>query len=78
MKDERKAIAKHFPRNQITVSQSPQVERDLFKDFNKLRKSDYWQEMKRLVEKLKTFPIKKTLGGNLYGRTRISRIGHLS
>ena len=63
MKEERKAIAKHFPRNQITVSQIPQVERDLFKDFNKLRKSDYWQEMKRLVEKLKTFPIKKTLGG---------------
>ena len=65
MKEERKAIAKHFPRNQITVSQIPQVERDLFKDFNKLRKSDYWQEMKRLVEKLKTFPIKKTLRGNL-------------
>ena len=65
MKEERKATAKHFPRNQITVSQIPLVERDLFKDFNKLRKSDYWQEMKRLVEKLKTFPIKKTLGGNL-------------
>ena len=65
MKEERKAIAKHFPRNQITVSQIPQVERDLFKDFKKLRKSDYWQEMKRLAEKLKTFPIKKTFGGSL-------------
>lgn len=64
MKEERKAIGKHFPRNQIIVSQIPQVERDLFKDFDKLRKSDYWQEMKRVVEKLKTFPIKKTLGGS--------------
>ncbi|PFX28358.1 hypothetical protein AWC38_SpisGene6933 [Stylophora pistillata] len=64
MNEERKAIAKHFPRNQIIVSQIPQVERDLFKDFDKLRKSDYWQEMKRVVEKLKTFPIKKTLGGS--------------
>ncbi|PFX28356.1 hypothetical protein AWC38_SpisGene6931 [Stylophora pistillata] len=64
MKEERKAIAKHFPRNQIIVSQIPQVERDLFKDFDKLRKSDYWQEMRRLVEKLKKFPIKKTLGGS--------------
>ena len=78
MKEERKAIAKHFPRNQITVSQIPQVERDLFKDFNKLRKSDYWQEMKRLVEKLKTFPIKKNLRRKSYGRTRISRIGLVS
>lgn len=64
MQEERKAIGKHFPRNQITVSQIPLVSRDLFKDFEKLHKSDYWREMKQLVDKFKKFPIKKTLGGS--------------
>ncbi|KAJ7380209.1 hypothetical protein OS493_010922 [Desmophyllum pertusum] len=64
MQEERKAIAKHFPRNQIAVSQIPLVTRELFKDFEQLRKSDYWNEMKQLVGKFKEFPIKKTFGGN--------------
>ncbi|XP_078376506.1 uncharacterized protein LOC144659857 [Oculina patagonica] len=64
MQEERKTIAKHFPRNRIAVSQIPQVSRQLFKDFEKLRKSDYWTEMQQLVGKFKEFPIKKTLRGS--------------
>ena len=64
MREERKTIAKHFPRNQITVSQIPLVSRGLFKDFGKLRESDYWTEMEQLVGKFKEFPVKKTLRGS--------------
>ena len=64
MQEERKTIAKHFPRSQIAVSQIPQVSRELFKDFEKLRKSSYRTEIKELVGKLKEFPIKKTLRGS--------------
>ena len=63
MQEERKTIVKHFPRNQIAVSQIPLVTRELFKDFEKLRESDYWTKMEQLVEKFKEFPVKKTLRG---------------
>ena len=63
MQEERKTIAKHFPRSQITVSQIPLVTRELFKDFEKLRKNDYWTEMEQLVGKFKEFPVKKTIRG---------------
>ena len=64
MQEERKTIAKHFPRNQITVSQIPFVSRELFKDFEKLRESDYWTKMEQLAGKFKEFPVKKTLRGS--------------
>jgi len=64
MQEERKTIAKHFPRNQIAVSQIPLVSRELFKDFEKLRESDYWSIMEQLVCKFKEFPVKKTLRGS--------------
>ena len=64
MQEERKTIAKHFPRNQITVSQIPLVSRELFKDFQKLRESDYWTKMEQLAGKFKEFPVKKTLRGS--------------
>ena len=64
MQEERKTIAKHFPRNQITVSQIPFVSRELFKDFDKLRESDYWTKMEQLAGKFKEFPVKKTLRGS--------------
>ncbi|XP_020614507.1 uncharacterized protein LOC110052694 [Orbicella faveolata] len=64
MQEERKTIAKHFPRNQIAVSQIPLVSRELFKDFEKLRESDYWSIMEQLVGKFKEFPVKKTLRGS--------------
>ena len=64
MQEERNTIAKHFPRNQIAVSQIPLVSRELFKDFEKLRNSDYWTEMEQLAGKFKEFPVKKTLRGS--------------
>ena len=63
MQEERKSIAKHFPRNQISVSQIPLVSRELFKDFEKLRESDYWTKIEQLVGKFKEFPVKKTMRG---------------
>ena len=67
MKEERQIIAKHFPRNQISVIQIPLLEereRVLLKNFEKLSKVQYWGVMKHLVEKLKQFPVKKTLSGS--------------
>ena len=64
MQEERKTIAKHFARNQIAVSQIPLVSRNLFKDFEKLHKSDYWTQMEQLAAKFKEFPVKKTLRGS--------------
>jgi len=67
MKEERQIIAKHFPRNQISVIQIPYLEereRNLLSNFDKLSKLQYWGVMERLVEKFKQFPVKKTLGGS--------------
>lgn len=67
MKEERRIIAKHFPRNQISVIKIPYLqerERDLLSYFEKLSKLQYWGVMERLVEKFKQFPVKKTLGGS--------------
>ena len=67
MKEERQIIAKHFPRNQISVIQIPCLERrqlELLNSFDKLSKMEYWGAMERLVEKFKQFPVKKTLGGS--------------
>jgi len=67
MKEERQIIAKHFPRNQISVIQIPYIEereRNLLNNFEKLSKVQYWGIMKHLVENLKQFPVKKTLSGS--------------
>ena len=64
MQEERRTIAKHFPRDQIAVSQISQVSPELFKDFEKFCKSEYWTEMQRLVDRFKEFPIKRTFGGS--------------
>lgn len=67
MKEEKQIIAKHFPRNQISVIKIPYLqerERDLLSYFEKLSKLQYWGVMERLVEKFKQFPVKKTLGGS--------------
>ena len=66
-KEERQIIAKHFPRNQISVIQIPCLEKrqlELLNSFDKLSKEEYWGAMERLVEKFKQFPVKKTLGGS--------------
>ena len=67
MKEERQIIAKHFPRDQISVIQIPYLERrerNFLSNFDKLSKMRYWGDMERLVEKFKQFPVKKTLGGS--------------
>lgn len=67
MKEERRIIAKHFPKNQISVIQIPYLEereRNLLGNFDKLSKLQYWGVMERLVEKFKQFPVKRTLGGS--------------
>ena len=63
-KEERKTIAKYFPKNQIEVTQIPLVDRKLFRNFRKLRTSEYWNDMRQLVGKFKEVPIKKTLEGS--------------
>lgn len=64
MQDERKTVAKYFPKDQIQVTQIPLVGRNLFLDFVKLQSSDYWAQMKRLVFELKGVPSKRTLEGS--------------
>ena len=65
MQEERKTIAKYFPKNQIEVTQIPSiVDRKLFRNFRKLRTSEYWNDMKHLAGKFKEIPIKKTLEGS--------------
>lgn len=64
--NKRKAIAKYFPRRNITVSEIPFVtERKLFRDTQRLSKSKYWDVMKSLSQEFKQFPAKKTLRGGL-------------
>ena len=64
MQEERKTIAKCFPKNQIEVTQIPLVDRKLFRNFRKLRTNEYWKDMKHLVAKFQEVPIKKTLEGS--------------
>ena len=65
MQEERKTIAKYFPKDQIEVAKIPLVvDRRLFRNSQKLRSSDYWNYMKNLVGKFKEVPIKKTLEGS--------------
>ena len=64
MQEERKTIAKYFPKNKIEVAQIPFVDRSIFLNSQKLRSSDYWNYMKNLVGKFKEVPIKKTLEGS--------------
>ena len=63
-REERKSISKYFPKNEIAVTEIPIVSRKLFKDFDKLRKSNYWMDINHLVAKFKEVPIKKTLEGS--------------
>lgn len=64
MVEERKIIAKYFPRNEIAVSEIPLVEdHRLFKDFEKLSRSDYLKAMVTLATELTKFPIKRTREG---------------
>ena len=64
MVEERKIIAKYFPRNEIAVSEIPLAEdHGLFKDFEKLSGSDYLRAMVTLATQLTEFPIKRTREG---------------
>jgi len=64
MVEERKIIAKYFPRNEIAVSEIPLVEDyELFKDFEKLSRSDYLKAMVTLAKQLTEFPIKRNREG---------------
>lgn len=57
-------IAKHFPRNKISVSQVPHIgDPDLFSDNERLHQSDYWKVMKNVAEQFLEFPIKTTFEG---------------
>ena len=69
MQEERKVIAKRFPKETIQVNKIPFVDADTLKNFEKLRKSDCWDAMKKLSMGFQGFPAKKTLnGGSISGR----------
>ena len=62
--EERKIIAKYFPRDEIAVSEIPVLEdHEIFKDFEKLSASDYFKAMVTLARQLTEFPIKRTREG---------------
>ena len=64
MVEERKIIAKYFPRNEIAVSEIPLIEdHGVFKDFEKRPGSDYLKAMVTLATQLTEFPIKRTREG---------------
>ena len=57
-------IAKHFPRDKISVSQVPFIgDPGLFSDKERLQQSDYWKVMKNVAEEFLEFPIKTTFEG---------------
>ena len=57
-------IAKHFPRDKISVSQVPFIgDPGLFSDNERLHQSDYWKVMKNVAEEFLEFPIKTTFEG---------------
>lgn len=63
--EERKIVAKYFPKSEISVSQIPHVnDLGIFKDFEKLSGSDYMRAAETLATELKEFPIKRTLEGS--------------
>ena len=65
MVEERKIIAKYFPSNEIAVSQIPHVnDREIFKDFGKLSRSEYMKAAEALATEIMAFPIKRTLEGS--------------
>lgn len=64
MMEERKIIAKYFPKNEIAVSEIPLIEdHGLFEDFEKMITSDYLKAMVTLATHLTEFPIKTTRDG---------------
>ena len=76
MQEERRVIAKRFPKGTILVNKIPFVEADTLKIFVKLRKSDCWDAMKNLSMDFQEFPAKKALnGGSISGTGRTSRAG---
>lgn len=64
MVEERKIIAKYFPKNEIAVSEIPLIEdHGLFENFEKVITSDYPKAMVTLATHLTEFPIKTTREG---------------
>lgn len=62
--EERKIVAKYFPRDEIAVSEIPVLkDHEIFKDFEKLSESDYLKAMVTLATQLTEFPIKRTREG---------------
>jgi len=80
MVEERKIIAKYFPRNEIAVSEIPLAEdHALFKDFEKLSGSDYLKAMVTLATQLTEFPIKRNSEGRpMHGVTLTKLIERLT
>ena len=59
-------IKKYFPRDSIEVTRIPYVkDPSLFKDFGKLRSSNYWSVLKNLTKLISNTPIKSTFNGSL-------------
>eukprot|EP00112_Aurelia_sp_Birch-Aquarium-sp1_P000283 Seg1023.2 transcript_id=Seg1023.2/GoldUCD/mRNA.D3Y31 product="Guanylate-binding protein 5" protein_id=Seg1023.2/GoldUCD/D3Y31 len=64
--EKRKAIAKHFPRASIRVSEIESLQnRKLFQDFEQLSKDEYMHSMENLAKELKHFPVKRSINGAL-------------
>ena len=74
MAEERKIIAKYFPRDEIAVSEIPHVEDGLFKDFEKLSGSEYLKAMVTLAIQLTEFPIKRTPEGRPMDGVALSKL----
>ena len=74
MVEERKIIAKYFPRHEIAVSEIPHVEDGLFKDFEKLSGSEYLKAMVTLATQLTEFPIKRTREGRPMDGVALSKL----
>lgn len=73
--EERKFIAKYFPRNEIAVSEIPLVEdHRLFKDFEKLSGSDYLKAMVTLATQFTKFPMKRTREGRAMDGVALSKL----
>lgn len=64
MRKERKAVSKYFPPHQIDVTPISFVDRKLFSNFEELRNSEYWNEMKKLVRKFQEVQMKRTFEGS--------------
>ena len=64
MQKERETVSKYFPPHQLEVTPISFVDRKLFGNFEELRNSDYWNEMKKLVRKFREVQTKRTFEGS--------------